>query len=363
MKLRPILSLILALFVIMSTSTAGAAAEEEAPVVQAVFFFSPTCPHCHVVINEVFPPLADEYGERLQILHVDVSQQTGQRVYQTAVRTFQIPQQRLGVPTLIVGDDVLVGSQEIPAQFPGLIEQALSTGGIGWPTIPGLDSAYPDVVARAADGETSTPVNATPVDPGAQATTADPVGAVLAALLLLTMVGALAYTALQIMGGHFLNASLPPMRIRSIPALILFGLLIALYLSYVEVARAEAICGPVGNCNLVQSSPYAHFLGIPVALLGVANYLALGTLWLVQRVLDDGRLRYASLAIVALTVAGTLFSTYLTGLELFVIDAVCAWCLASAAIMTALMVVSVQFVVKEAGPPQRSSRRTRRLNI
>ena len=363
MKLRTILLLILIPFLIMSTLPAGAAAQEEGPVVRAVFFFSPTCPHCHIVINDVFPPLVNEYGERLQILHVDVTQQTGQALYQTAVRTFQIPQQRFGVPTLIVEDVVLVGSEEIPAQFSGLIEQGLSEGGISWPAISGLDRAYPGVVAPAAEGDASTSINATPVDPAAQATTADPVGTVLAALLLLTMLGALGYTALQIKDGRFLNASLPPMRTWSVPALILFGLLIALYLSYVELARAEAICGPIGNCNLVQSSPYAHFLGIPVALLGVANYLALGILWLSQRMLDDGRLRYALLAIVALTVVGTLFSIYLTSLELFVIEAVCPWCLASAAIMTALMVVSVQFVVREAGPLGPSRRRARRLNI
>lgn len=363
MKMKRVLLLLLTLILIMSTMPGDADAQEEDAMVQAVFFFSPTCPHCHIVMDNVFPPLTEQYGDQLQILQIDVTQRMGQTLYQTAVRTFQIPQQRLGVPTLIVDDVVLVGSQEIPGQFPVLIEQGLAAGGIGWPDIPGLDRAYPDLVAPAAGEEAGVPVNATPVDPAAQQTSVDPVGAVLAALLLLAMLGALGYVALQLKNSHLLAASLPPMRSWAFPALLFFGLLIALYMSYIELTNIEAVCGPIGDCNTVQTSAYAQFLGIPVALLGVANYLVLGALWLAQRMLEGPRLRYASLAIVALTVAATVFAVYLTALELFVIEAVCAWCLATAAIVTALMVLSVQFVAKESVPVRRRGRRVRRLDI
>lgn len=346
----------------MSILPDRAVAQEEGSVVQAVFFYSPTCPHCHIVMDEVFPPLVDQYGDQLQILQIDVTQRTGQTLYQTAVSTFQIPQERLGVPTLVVADVVLVGSREIPEQFPGLIERGLAAGGIDWPAIPGLDRAYPDVVASSAEAEASAPVNATPVDPAAQATAADPVGFVLAAILLFVMLGAVAYTALQIRNGRFLDASLPAMQGWAVPALIFFGLLVAGYLSYIELTHVDAICGPIGDCNAVQTSAYARILGVPVALLGVANFLVLGGLWVAQRVLDDHRRRLSLLAMVALTIVGTLFSIYLTAIELFVIEAVCAWCLASAAITTALMVASVQFVVKEARPIRRRGRRVRRLD-
>ena len=361
MKTTPFRVFAFVIVLIMSTVAPAAASQQEGAVVQAVFFFSPTCPHCHIVMDDVFPPLADHYGDRLQILQIDVTQQTGQTLYQTAVTTFRISQQRRGVPTLIVDDVVLVGSQEIPARFPGLIEQGLAAGGIGWPDIPGLDRAYPDLVAPTAGEEAGAPVNATPVDPAAQPTAADPVGAVLAAVLLLAMLGALVYVALQIANGRLSAASLPPMRSSTFPALILFGLLIAFYMSYVELTHTDAICGPIGDCNIVQTSAYARFLGVPVALIGVANYLALGALWLGQRVLDGPRPRYASLAIVALTVAATLFAVYLTALELFVIEAVCAWCLVTAAIVTALMVISVQFVAREGRPVRHRGHRGRRV--
>ncbi len=42
------------------------------------------------------------------------------------------------MPMLFVGDEVLVGSREIPERFPGLIEAYLAEGGAGYPDVPGL---------------------------------------------------------------------------------------------------------------------------------------------------------------------------------------------------------------------------------
>jgi uncharacterized membrane protein/thiol-disulfide isomerase/thioredoxin len=116
----------------------------EGPVVRAVFFYSPTCPHCHKVIEEDLTPLADKYGAQLRIVGVNVTQPAGQVLYGAAVEHFRIPAERQGVPTLIVGNVVLVGSLEIPDQFPGLVEKYLKVGGVDWPDIPGLAEALLD---------------------------------------------------------------------------------------------------------------------------------------------------------------------------------------------------------------------------
>ena len=108
--------------------------------VHAILFYSPSCPHCHKVINEDLPPLIEKYDEELIIMGINVSTPEGQELYQAAVRHFNIPENRIGVPSLIVGDIVLVGSIEIPAEFPKIIETALANGGIDWPDIPGLSS-------------------------------------------------------------------------------------------------------------------------------------------------------------------------------------------------------------------------------
>jgi uncharacterized membrane protein len=128
---------------------------------------------------------------------------------------------------------------------------------------------------------------------------------------------------------------------RAIPFLVVLGLGVATYLAYVEVGHVEAVCGPVGECNIVQASAYAVMLGIPVAVWGVLNYLAVGVLWAGQRYLSGRRASLSILTILGLTLFGTLFSIYLTCLELFAIRAICAWCLSSAVITTIVMLLVV----------------------
>ena len=105
-------------------------------------------------------------------------------------------------------------------------------------------------------------------------------------------------------------------------------------------AGIEPVCaGGGGACERVQSSSYAELAGIPVAVLGVAGYalilVALGVPG------ETGRMAAALLALV-----GFGFSAYLTYLELFEIDAICQWCVASAVVMAALAVVSAARLVR-----------------
>jgi len=139
----------------------------DTPAARAVLFYSPTCGHCHQVITEDLPPLFEKYGEQLQIVGVDVTQPGGQALYQAAVQRFGISQDRLGVPTLIVGDVVLVGSLEIPQELPGLIEKFLAQGGVDWPDIPGLSEA----LAAAQPSPSPTAVPLTPTATAAVTTT------------------------------------------------------------------------------------------------------------------------------------------------------------------------------------------------
>jgi uncharacterized membrane protein len=89
-----------------------------------------------------------------------------------------------------------------------------------------------------------------------------------------------------------------------------------------------------GGCETVQSSRYAEILGVPVAALGLGEYAGL---------LLSALLRGEGGALLGLfvTLASVLFSAYLTYLELFVIYAICQWCVASAALMTAAFILCV----------------------
>ena len=124
--------------------------------------------------------------------------------------------------------------------------------------------------------------------------------------------------------------------------LCLAGLGIAGYLTYVHYAEIDPVCS-TGGCERVQASEYSEIAGVPVALLGLVGYLAIGLSLLARG--DVGRALTAALAI-----AGFGFSLYLTYLELWVIDAICQWCVASAVVMTALAGVAVARLLR--APPE-----------
>jgi uncharacterized membrane protein len=128
----------------------------------------------------------------------------------------------------------------------------------------------------------------------------------------------------------------------AIPILCVIGLGVAGYLSFVETLKVVAICGPVGDCNTVQSSPFARLFGLlPVGWLGLLGYVAILIAWTVGQLSKGGPSDLAAVAVFALALFGVLFSMYLTYLELAVILAVCMWCLASAVIMALLLILAV----------------------
>ena len=111
------------------------------------------------------------------------------------------------------------------------------------------------------------------------------------------------------------------------------GLAIAGYLTWVHYSGGEALCLASGGCERVQKSRYAELAGVPVALLGVVGYAGILASLALRR--ETGRLVTALLAFVGLG-----FSGYLTYLELFEIDAICQWCVASAVVMTFIAVLA-----------------------
>ncbi len=149
---------ILLILAYLSVPLSTAAQSPDEPVVQAILFRSPTCPACHHVIEELLSPMVNDYGERLQIMAIDTSQSAGLELYNAAVQRYQIQQQ--GVPTLVIRDVVLIGSREIPDQFPSLVEEGLASGGIAWPDIPGLDQVPSEVQMTIGSQTMGQPVGA-----------------------------------------------------------------------------------------------------------------------------------------------------------------------------------------------------------
>ena len=125
-------------------------------------------------------------------------------------------------------------------------------------------------------------------------------------------------------------------RLRLLAAVLaLAGIAVASYLTWVHYEGIKPFCvAGGGGCERVQTSDYADLAGVPVALIGLIGYVSILASLLIPR--DLGRFAGAFLGLV-----GFGFSVYLTYLELFVIDAICQWCVASALLMTLLMIVLV----------------------
>ncbi|MGD8699545.1 MAG: vitamin K epoxide reductase family protein [Gemmatimonadales bacterium] len=479
------------LCLVWPAGTLGTSAVVQGPVVRALLFFSPTCPHCHEVINKDLPVIFQRFGgearvwfdqERprdqvalylvtngqVEILLVDASIAGGNELYMASQEALNIPNNRRGVPRLVVGDHVLVGSLEIPEIFPGIVEEGLAAGGIDWPDIAGMDqalaafpwlqplaaaeapdepaadepapesatepvshdgegaaaeetlpdagdaadrspesadrgskpdseeaerdpepgaetdpgpAAMPGAEVAAADGPTdgggapedsaAAAVEPGDASPAAEKTPAeggpavaetgvgeadlsmisarrpnmielysrDPVGNSFSVLVLIGMMVSL----FAVYG-----MSREPMTAGrefglAIPLLSLLGIVVASYLAYIESTGAEAVCGPVGDCNTVNQSEYAILFGVlPVGVLGLAGYVAIIAAWLTARRGDGRASDWAKVALLGMTLFGTLFSIYLTFLEPFVIGATCAWCLTSAVVMTLLMIITAR---------------------
>jgi uncharacterized membrane protein len=120
----------------------------------------------------------------------------------------------------------------------------------------------------------------------------------------------------------------------------LAGVFVSLYLTLYKLGYIGTLACAVGSCEKVQTSKWATFLGFPVGAWGVSYYigvLAMALAGLTPRLAES---RTLSRILIAVTAVGLLFSLWLTYLELFVIDAICQWCVISAILATLLFVFS-----------------------
>ena len=126
-----------------------------------------------------------------------------------------------------------------------------------------------------------------------------------------------------------------------VATLSLVGIFVALYLLLYKLGMIGNLSCSVGSCETVNSSKWATFLGLPVAGWGVAWYVAMFVLALVSTGSRFTESLVVSTVLLGVATSGLIFSLYLTYLELFVIDAICQWCVVSAVIVTIIFFVTV----------------------
>ena len=104
-----------------------------------MFFFSPTCPHCKRVEEEVFPLLEKKYGGRVKWEAYNVSDETNYRALLMIEAAANMPPQRRGgVPMIFIGDEfslytILIGDVDIIDHLTDVIDWFMGVGGVGFP--------------------------------------------------------------------------------------------------------------------------------------------------------------------------------------------------------------------------------------
>jgi uncharacterized membrane protein len=122
--------------------------------------------------------------------------------------------------------------------------------------------------------------------------------------------------------------------------LSLLGLFVSAYLYLYKIGRIGTLACGAGSCETVQQSQWSRFVGVDVALIGVVGYA--GLLLLSLAALQPGLMarRWPTALLLGLAGVGLAFTLYLTYLELFVIHAICRWCVGSAVIVLAIFVTA-----------------------
>lgn len=125
-----------------------------------------------------------------------------------------------------------------------------------------------------------------------------------------------------------------------------FGIGVATYIAIADSGGGSPVCVAGGHgCQTVAESAYSHLLGINVAVFGIVGYVLLLACSLLR---GDG-VRMTGFAVALI---GFGFSLYLTYLELYTIDAICQWCVASAVLMTLLFAANSIRMLAYVGRPR-----------
>ena len=130
--------------------------------------------------------------------------------------------------------------------------------------------------------------------------------------------------------------------------LVVIGLAVAGYLSYLKLAASAAVCVESGpfNCNLVLNSQYSEIGGVPIAYLGFAVYALIGLLLLLTPRSDFLR-QYGGMIIFGIGLFAWLFSMWLVYVQFVLLQALCPWCLTHETNFTILFLTIVYRVYRE----------------
>lgn len=124
------------------------------------------------------------------------------------------------------------------------------------------------------------------------------------------------------------------------------GALDATYLLVYKLTNINAMCLGNGGCHDVNFSPYAEVGGIPVSVFGMVAFLVIACILILESRFKNVK-ENGSLVIFGISLAGVAFSAYLTWLEIYVIHAICPFCMASAVIVALIFILAIIRLIRQ----------------
>jgi uncharacterized membrane protein len=128
--------------------------------------------------------------------------------------------------------------------------------------------------------------------------------------------------------------------------LAILGAADAIYLLVYKLSGNNQMCLGSGGCHDVNFSTYSEIYGIPVSVFGIAAFLAILCILVLEKQLKIAE-KNGPLVIFGICLGGVVFSAYLTYLEVYVIHAICPFCVASAVLISLLLILAIIRLVKQ----------------
>jgi uncharacterized membrane protein len=352
-RIRPLAFVFFALFMTSGRLVVPVSAQDG--TVRLVFFHSPNCHYCtevkqqqmhtwfreglgstkaHVLLPDSvidrYQPFQLIKGRDVELLMVNIDTPAGDSLWGHAKKALRISSSRMKVPMIIAGKQVLVSSNTVAQKLPPLLRTGWASPGVDWPPVPELEAALARLAA--ADQSAAFALAPPPVNPLAYFTHA-PLKAALGAALLVWLYIVLGTGVYK----RFSSTGWKPRPARQ-PQVLLWlaaaGLAISTYLSIMHLLNTEPACGPLSGCDQVTGSRFAVLFGIlPVPFLGVLGYFAMGVA-VFRAVGTKSQLFWNAFQFAS--AGAVVFSIYLISVSVFLVQALCPWCMASALIAAEL---------------------------
>ncbi len=143
----------LGFWLVLGLGLARPVAGDTGGVVHVLYFYSTSCEHCKIVEEKVLLPLQEKYGERLDIRMLEIGTPQNYELLIQAEEQYGVSAEERGLPTLIVGDEVLIGEEAARERLERLVAEGVAQGGVPLPDLPGLEAVSSPAAPSPFGGE------------------------------------------------------------------------------------------------------------------------------------------------------------------------------------------------------------------